>query len=411
MVRELPKGWRLVALRDCIESIESGVSVNGEDRPATESEAGVLKVSAVSGGRFIPAQNKKIVANELARARLNPHAGSLIMSRANTPELVGSIAYVEGAHPNLFLSDKLWQIFLRKNGPISAKWLSVVLSTESYRKQLSDLATGSSRSMQNISQASFFALEVPAPPDHEQRRIVSALNAADRLISLDEQLVAQREARYQSLLHAAFKPVDQQRAKGWRRVYLGEIFAERDQRSGDLPLLAITGEHGVVPRNDLVRRDTSAEDKSNYKVIRKGDIGYNTMRMWQGVFGLSAHDGIVSPAYTVVTPDHSRILGEFAAHLFSHPRVVHTFHRYSQGLVDDTLMLKYPHFSEIRLPVPDIPEQRRIAKALGAQLRELEQLRQLVELRRQQHRGLMQQLLTGQQRLTRDLPGMEPAHV
>ncbi|MFO4987002.1 hypothetical protein RCK87_24985, partial [Salmonella enterica subsp. enterica serovar 1,4,[5],12:i:-] len=94
----------------------------------------------------------------------------------------------------------------------------------------------------------------------------------------------------------------------------------------------------------LERRDTSAEDKSNYKVIRKGDIGYNTMRMWQGVFGLSAHDGIVSPAYTVVTPDRSRILGEFASHLFRHPRVVHTFRRYSQGLVDDTLLLKYPHF-------------------------------------------------------------------
>jgi type I restriction enzyme, S subunit len=411
MARKLPKGWNRVALRDCIETIESGVSVNGEDRQVAGSEAGVLKVSAVSDGRFAPCQNKKIVADELARARLNPRAGSLIMSRANTPELVGSIAYVEEDHPNLFLSDKLWQIRLREHGPIATKWLNALLSSPTYRKQLSELATGSSQSMQNISQASFLALEVPAPALDEQRRIVRVLDAASRLASLDQQLLAQHEARHQWFLRAAFRPVDQQRAKGWRRVHLGDIFAERDERSGDLPLLAITGGHGVVPRDELERRDTSADDKSNYKVIRKGDIGYNTMRMWQGVFGLSAHDGIVSPAYTVVTPDRTRILGEFAAHLFSHPRVVHTFRRYSQGLVDDTLMLKYLHFSEIRLPIPEIPEQRRIAKALDTQLRELKQLRQLVELRYQQHRGLMQELLTGRQRLTRDLPGMEVSDV
>lgn len=253
-------------------------------------------------------------------------------------------------------------------------------------------------------------LPIPKALD-EQRLIVRVLDAADRLISLEERLLSQREVRYQSFLKTVLRPLDQQRAKGWRRVHLGDIFTERDERSGDLPLLAITGGHGVVPRDQLERRDTSAEDKSNYKVIRKGDIGYNTMRMWQGVFGLSAHDGIVSPAYTVVTPDRSRILGEFAAHLFSHPRVVHTFHRYSQGLVDDTLLLKYPHFSEIRLPIPDNAEQRRIAKALDVQLSEVELLRRLVDLRRQQHRGLMQQLLTGQQRLTHDLPGTEPANV
>lgn len=252
---------------------------------------------------------------------------------------------------------------------------------------------------------------IAAPSTDEQRRIVCVLDVANRQIALDEQKLAQRVARYQSLLQTVLRPVDQQRAKGWHRVHLGDIFEERDERSGDLPLLAITGGHGVVPRDELERRDTSAEDKSNYKVIRKGDIGYNTMRMWQGVFGLSAHDGIVSPAYTVVTPDRMHILGEFAAHLFSHPRVVHTFHRYSQGLVDDTLLLKYPHFSEIRLPIPDIPAQRRIAKTLDAQLREVEQLRRMVELRRQQQRGLMQQLLTGRQRVTCDLPGMEVDHV
>lgn len=411
MGERLPKGWKLKALRDCIGAIASGVSVNGEDTPASPADKGVLKVSAVSVGQFIPTENKKIVRKDLARARLNPRAGCLLMSRANTPELVGAVAFVERDFENLFLSDKLWQISLPPGGTLSAKWLAAVLSSDSYRKLLMELATGSSRSMRNISQEDFLELEIPLPPVDEQSRIVAVLDAADNLGSNTASMLTALQARYKANLLEVFKPIQSKRSAGWRAARFGEIFSERDERSADLPLLAITGEYGVVPRDDLDRRDTSAEDKSKYKVTRKGDIGYNTMRMWQGVCGLSQYDGIVSPAYTVVTPDASRILGRFAAHLFRHPRVIHTFRRYSQGLVDDTLMLKYPQFSEITLPIPDLAEQSRVAETLDAQLDQIEQLRKLTDLRTQIKRGLMQKLLTGEWRLTRDAPELEAADV
>ena len=54
-----------------------------------------------------------------------------------------------------------------------------------------------------------------------------------------------------------------------------------------------------VPK--LREKDNSSEDKSSYKVVRKGDMVYNSMRMWQGANGVSPYDGIVSPAYTVLT--------------------------------------------------------------------------------------------------------------
>jgi type I restriction enzyme, S subunit len=254
-------------------------------------------------------------------------------------------------------------------------------------------------------------LPLPIPPPDERLRIETILQLMDSLVIQTEAMVSAREKAYQACLLEVMRPVNMKRSAGWHRVHLGEIFRERDEFSAGMPLLAISGEHGIVPRDSLNRRDTSAEDKSGYKVVRKGDIGYNTMRMWQGVFGLSRYDGIVSPAYTVITPDRSRILAEFATHLFNHPRVIHTFHRYSQGLVDDTLMLKYPNFSEIRLPIPDIPTQRRIAQLLDAQLREVKLLRRVATLRRLQKGGLMQKLLTGKWRMTRDLPVMESALV
>lgn len=403
MARKLPKGWAYRELGDLVHISSGGTPArNNADYWGGEMPwitAKDLKVFDLQDSQ------ERLTDTGAQQASVAPKNTVLMLVRGMG--LFKDIPVGITARPMAFNQDIK---ALHPKDDITARFLGYALQGQRHylMGNVDQAGHGTGRLPTSIVEE--LPLPVPKKLD-EQRRIVRVLDAADRLIFADEKLLSKHVTRYQALLLVLLRPVDQRRAKGWRRVHLGDIFAECDERSDSLPLLAITGGHGVVPRDELERRDTSAEDKSNYKVIRKGDIGYNTMRMWQGVFGLSAYDGIVSPAYTVVTPDRSRILGEFAAHLFSHPRVVHTFHRYSQGLVDDTLMLKYPHFSEIRLPIPDIPEQRRIAKMLDAQLHEVTQLRRIVELRRRQHRGLMQKLLTGQWRLTRDLPGMEAADV
>ena len=150
----------------------------------------------------------------------------------------------------------------------------------------------------------------------------------------------------------------------WECVPLGTIFAERAESGfNDLPLLAITGDRGVVPRDSLNRRDSSKEDKSAYLRVLPDDIAYNTMRMWQGVSGLSEHEGIVSPAYTVCRPLKG-LVPAFAPHLLKHPANVRLFHRHSQGLVDDTLNLKFHHFEKIYVALPPTEEQRLIAAVL-----------------------------------------------
>ena len=81
-------------------------------------------------------------------------------------------------------------------------------------------------------------------------------------------------------------------AKNWFEYSLGDVFFHRQERGGeDLELLAVTGSSGVVKRDTLERRDTSNPDKSKYLKVYVGDIAYNTMRMWQGVSGLSNFEG------------------------------------------------------------------------------------------------------------------------
>lgn len=112
---------------------------------------------------------------------------------------------------------------------------------------------------------------------------------------------------------------------------------------------------------DSDKRNIASEDKSNYKVVKKGDIPYNSMRMWQGAVGNSEYDGIVSPAYTVLTPT-SDANGKFFIELFKKESTLQIFQRWSQGLTSDTWNLKYPVLSSIQFDIPSVEEQTEIAR-------------------------------------------------
>jgi type I restriction enzyme S subunit len=85
--------------------------------------------------------------------------------------------------------------------------------------------------------------------------------------------------------------------------------------------------------------------------------------MWQGVVGRSRIEGIVSPAYTVITPCKD-IEPTYAEYLLKLPALIQKFHQNSQGMVDDTLNLKFINFSQIVVKLPPLAEQQKIAEIL-----------------------------------------------
>ncbi len=148
----------------------------------------------------------------------------------------------------------------------------------------------------------------------------------------------------------------------WEQRKLGEVLKERSERAiGDEELLSVTIGNGVIKQVDSDKRNTASEDKSNYKKVRKGDLPYNSMRMWQGAVGNSEYEGIVSPAYTVLVPtDESN--SKFFEELFKKKSTLQIFQRWSQGLTSDTWNLKYPALSTIRFFIPSVEEQTKIAE-------------------------------------------------
>lgn len=175
----------------------------------------------------------------------------------------------------------------------------------------------------------------------------------------------------------------------YKQCRIGDIYAERSQRgASDMELLSVTMNDGVKPRSEIEGKDNSSEDKSNYKIVRKGDMVYNSMRMWQGANGISPCDGIVSPAYTVLMPKQEINNGYFAA-LFKSTNLINEFRKNSQGMTSDTWNLKYPQIETIKVQIPSVSEQDKVSALFSVLDARIVAQAQLVESLKKYKRGVV----------------------
>lgn len=266
-----------------------------------------------------------------------------------------------------------------------------------FRKRLEAEMTGTA-GQKRVQAESIAKYRIAVPPIIEQQKIAAILTTQDKVIELKEKRLAEKQRQKKYLMQQLL--TGKKRLPGfsgeWKTECLGNLFSERTETNcEDLEMLAITGTQGIIPRKELDLKDNSSDDKSKYLKVCVGDIGYNTMRMWQGVSAYSNYEGIVSPAYTILKPNSS-VDAKYFAYLFKKQEVISLFYRFSQGLVDDTRNLKYENFKRIKVFYPpDIKEQAAIAEVLTAADREIDLLRQEIEQEKQKKKALMQLLLTG----------------
>ena len=168
-----PAHWSEALLGDIAEGIKAGKSFRCIERPPTTGEKGIVKISAVTWGRFQDEESKTVTEPE----RLDPSSlieeNDLLISRANTIELVGASVLATKTKKELYLSDKVLRIEIEDN---LKKWVHYFLSSPSARTYISESSTGNQLSMRNISQKALLALKIPFPPLNEQRRIADKLD-------------------------------------------------------------------------------------------------------------------------------------------------------------------------------------------------------------------------------------------
>ena len=195
--------WKKSPLSKFFLSLDAGVSVNSGDRPAAKGKLGILKTSAVTNEIFDPSENK-VVSSELEQARLTEPvlADTIIISRMNTPLLVGANAYVATSDSNLFLPDRLWAAKPREN--VSMRFLAFVLGSDKGRSALAMLATGTSGSMKNITKPDVLRLPIMAPNPDEQRRIAFCLSSLDNLITAQSEKLETLKNHKKALMQQLF---------------------------------------------------------------------------------------------------------------------------------------------------------------------------------------------------------------
>jgi type I restriction enzyme S subunit len=172
---EIPAHWSIKRVKYCLRLIEQGWSPSCENRIAEDDEWGVLKVGCVNGTEFNPEENKALPGDLEPRSELEIKPGDVLISRANTRELLGSASVVKTVRPRLLLCDKLYRLQVSIS-IVNLDYLVLSLSSAIARFQMERDATGASNSMQNIGQDSVLNLVLPLPNLVEQKAIASFLD-------------------------------------------------------------------------------------------------------------------------------------------------------------------------------------------------------------------------------------------
>ena len=272
-----------------------------------------------------------------------------------------------------------------------SEYWKYVFTSKSFIRRLETVTYGI-RDGRSISYEEFLTLGFVYPSKAEQTAIARYLDKLSDLITLHQRKYDKLTNVKKSMLEKMFPKngsnVPEIRFKGfteaWEQHKLGECFSERVESMPDGELISVTINDGIKKFSELGRHDNSNDNKSKYKKVCVGDIAYNSMRMWQGASGYSPYEGIVSPAYTVLSPN-AGVFSRCIAYQFKLPQMIHTFQINSQGITSDNWNLKYPTLSEIEIYISkNVAEQKQIAEfftsldhLITLHQRELEKLKNL----------------------------------
>lgn len=396
----VPNDWNVYELNDLCHKISVGLAISVT--PFMKSVGTKLIRNQNIKRNYFNSDSVVYIDNDFAESNKSKRVKSGDVVAVRTGSNIGEACVV----PKDFDGALTFTTLIARPDPklLDSYFLSTHMNSEIGISEVNRLCAGGGKP--NLNSGELKHYRILTPTLLEQKKITQILLNWDQAISATEKLLEnsqqQKKALMQELLMGKKRVFDENGrsfSDTWKTYKLGQLFNERVEMGRyDLPLLSITADDGVVYQEETGRKNTSNEDKSKYRRICVNDIGYNTMRMWQGRSSLSDKDGIVSPAYTIIIPSE-KIVPRFAAYLFKLPKLVHVFYRHSQGLVSDTWNLKFSHFKEIIWSFPCVEEQQKIAEVLSTADQEIDTLQKKLECLKQEKKALMQQLLTGKKRV------------
>ena len=409
-IGSMPEGWDVTSLSDAFQNLEAGVSVNSDERQ--NADFFVLKTSAISDGLINIDEAKPVVKKEYARLKCPVKKGSIIISRMNTPQLVGACGYVAEDAKGYFLPDRLWQVVNSKPEKYDFRWLNYLLNQYRYKNAIHAVATGTSNSMKNISKERLLEIRIPRPSIEEQKFIVEAISDIETLIYDLEKLIKKKRNIFtgtmQSLLSGKIRISDSL----WEKYVIGDIGdfysgltgkSKDDFGKGNARYITFLNvlNNTVIDISKLESVQVNEDEYQNE--VLKGDLFFNTSSETPEEVGMCAvlMDSIRNTylnsfcfGFRLKT---KKVHALFFSYYFNSQEGRKIMRVLAQGATRFNLSKDY--FSQTEIELPPYEDQVEIAPTLADMEGDILSLEKKCLKYKAMKQGMMEELLTGKVRL------------
>ena len=384
----IPEDWSIAKIGDvaCIDK----ESLNGNTDPDFVFEYISLsdvedKTYSTTTIKFKDAPSRarrKVQSNDIIMSTVRPNLQGFAIIEENDRPLIASTGFA------VITADQIDDLYLFQS-----------LFGRVISKQFYQLTVGSNYPAINSSDVR--NLKIPYPSLPEQQKIASILSTWDKSISTTQSIIDELKLRNKGLAQQLL--TGKKRLKGfegeWEELRADKIFKNHTNKShgGDLEILSATQERGVIPRsmnNIDIKFDKSS--LGTYKKVEAGDYVIS-LRSFQGGIEYSNYEGLVSPAYTILK-ETLPISKTYYRIYFKTETFINRLNTIIYGIRDGK-QISYKDFSTLKLPYPPLEEQNAISKILEQGDQEIKLYKKKLATLKEQKKGLMQKLLTGEIRV------------
>ena len=390
----LPEGWSEIALED-LANVERG---KFSARPRNDSKfyngtTPFVQTGDVSSSDTYLREYTQTLNDEGVKvSKIFPKGTILVTIAANIGD--SAIAEFDVACPDSVVGIQCYQ---EKSNNI---WLKFKIDT--IKKNLDNEA--GKNAQKNINLQLLKPLKILTPPLPEQEKIAAVLSTWDKAISTTDALLANSRQQKKALMQQLL--TGKRRLPGftgeWKVVRAGRVLHEegaRNRGSKITRVLSVTNQKGFVLPEEQFSKRVASDNIENYKIIKRGQFGYNPSRLNVGSFGRldTFEEGILSPLYVIFSIKDEYIDSDFFLAWMHSGETRQRIKGSTQGSVRESV--SFNALASFPLNLPPLDEQRAIAAVLDAADREIVLLEQKAACLREEKKALMQQLLTGKRRV------------
>ena len=394
MNHPLPRGWQKVRLGDICD-----INVNSlKENTNKNYQFKYIDLSSVKNGIIDFPNNYITFKNAPSRAKRIIKIDDVIMATVR-PNLKG-FAYIS-FDPKEYICSTGFAVLTSKS-EICMKYIYQILYANYIEKQISNMLVGSNYPALNTSD--ILNIKILLPPIDEQKRIADILSTFDDLIENLNKLIEKKEIYKKGVMQRVL--TGEVRFNGftdeWETMPLCKILEERktfQPKDGNLEHVSLTKE-GVVPKSERYERDFLVKDKNKqYKITKINDICYNPANLKFGVICKNNYgEGIFSPIYVTFEVNKGFNI-DFISYILKSESFINNARRYEEGTVYERKAVSPENLLSIKIKIPSLEEQNKIAELLTIIDKDIDNLKQILQLRKLQKKGVMQKLLTGEVRI------------